>query len=70
LQERENYRNSRVLILGGGDGGLLKELYELPNPPREIIMVELDQGVLDAADKHLRWVCTEEIVVRMVVTNY
>ncbi len=49
-----NYGNSRVLILGGGDGGLLKELNDLEIRPREIILVELDETVLDAASKHLR----------------
>ena len=44
----------RILILGGGDGGLLKELLELERPPKEVIMIELDECVLDAASKHLR----------------
>ena len=34
-----NYRNKEVLILGGGDGGLLHEL--LKEQPKMIVMAEV-----------------------------
>ena len=46
-----------MLILGGGDGALLKELQELPVPPREIIMIELDDAVMVGCSEHMRSVC-------------
>ena len=36
VQETANYAGSNVLILGGGDGALLKELMELPTPPAKV----------------------------------
>jgi spermine synthase len=52
------YDNSRILILGGGDGGLLKELLTLnDSKPKEVIMVELDQLVMEACSRHMPSVC-------------
>ena len=59
-QEAGNYGRSRVLILGGGDGALLKELLELPDPadrPRHVTMIELDEAVMEGCSKHMRSVC-------------
>ena len=57
LQEKDNYAGSNVLILGGGDGGVLKELLELPNPPKNVIMIELDEAVMIGCAKHMKSVC-------------
>ena len=54
LKETANYANSRVLLLGAGDGGLLKELLELPSPPKEVIMIDLDDAVMIGCAKHMR----------------
>ena len=52
------YKNARILILGGGDGGLLKNILDLKNvEPKEIIMVELDNLVMEACAKHMRSTC-------------
>lgn len=41
----------RVLIIGGGDGGLLEEV--LKHPVERVVMVEIDRMVVDAT---LRWI--------------
>ena len=47
-----NYNNlSRVLVIGGGDGGTVRELCKHGNL-KEIIMVELDKEVVNAAKKY------------------
>lgn len=48
-----------MLILGGGDGGLLKELLELPEGqvPSFITMVDIDEVVMDAAAEFMPNVC-------------
>jgi spermidine synthase len=48
-----NVRN--VLIIGGGDGGLLEEV--LKHPVESVTEVELDPGVVDIARTHLRSIC-------------
>lgn len=52
---RENYKDKDVLILGGGDGGVLNEL--LKESPKFVTMVEIDKVVVDASVKHLRGIC-------------
>lgn len=49
------YKDKKVLILGGGDGGCLHEV--LKGAPAKVIMAEIDAVVLDAAAKHLRGIC-------------
>eukprot|EP00117_Sycon_ciliatum_P007791 scpid39573/ scgid10753/ Spermine synthase; Spermidine aminopropyltransferase len=51
----ESYKGKRVLILGGGDGGILNQL--LKYEPAYVEMVEIDQVVIDGAIKHLRGIC-------------
>lgn len=51
------YGDCQVLILGGGDGSLLKELLELEQPPRHITMIDLDNQVMNACSEHMRSVC-------------
>eukprot|EP00049_Salpingoeca_infusionum_P026024 m.23255 g.23255 ORF g.23255 m.23255 type:complete len:453 (+) comp8470_c0_seq1:262-1620(+) len=50
-----NYEGKSVLILGGGDGGILREV--LKENPKDVVMLEIDQVVIDAAVKHLRGIC-------------
>ena len=42
----------RVLIVGGGDGGTLREVLKHPNV-EEVIMVEIDKDVVDVCKKYL-----------------
>ncbi|XP_048577884.1 spermine synthase isoform X2 [Nematostella vectensis] len=51
----EDFEDKTVLILGGGDGGIIHEL--LKENPRFITMVEIDQLVINAARKHLPGIC-------------
>ena len=59
MQETKNYADSRVLILGGGDGALLKELLNLPDgqAPAHVTMVELDEAVMRGCTLHMLSVC-------------
>jgi spermidine synthase len=41
----------RVLIIGGGDGGLLEEV--LKHPVERVVMVEIDRLVVDATLRHI-----------------
>ncbi|XP_046723500.1 spermine synthase [Silurus meridionalis] len=52
---REHYAGKEILILGGGDGGILFEAVKLK--PKMITMVEIDQMVIDACSKHMRKTC-------------
>lgn len=45
----------RVLIIGGGDGGLLEEV--LKHPVEHVTEVELDGGVVRVAREHLSSIC-------------
>lgn len=56
---RVDYKDKSVLILGGGDGGVLHEL--LKENPGSVVMVEIDKGVIDASRKHLRTVCGDSL---------
>ncbi len=42
----------RALVIGGGDGGVIRELCKLPTL-EHVDMVEIDKGVIDACKKHL-----------------
>ena len=46
-----------MLILGGGDGGVLNELLQLKNPPKNVIMIELDNEVMIGCAKHMSSIC-------------
>ncbi|KAL8558594.1 hypothetical protein ACOMHN_046312 [Nucella lapillus] len=41
LDRGNQYSGTTVLILGGGDGGLLYRLVSLPQPPHHVIMAEI-----------------------------
>ncbi|MCF7894940.1 MAG: polyamine aminopropyltransferase [Candidatus Omnitrophica bacterium] len=40
-----------ILVVGGGDGGVIREL--LKHPVKEVVMVELDKAVIDLSKKYL-----------------
>lgn len=42
----------KVLVIGGGDGGVLREVARHPGV-EEIVICELDQGVIDVSKKYL-----------------
>ncbi|XP_053562349.1 spermine synthase [Bombina bombina] len=52
---KEDYSGKEVLILGGGDGGILYELVKLK--PKMVTMVEIDQLVIDGCRKYMRKTC-------------
>nr|XP_030137971.1 spermine synthase [Taeniopygia guttata] len=52
---KEDYTGKEVLILGGGDGGILYEIVKLK--PKMVTMVEIDQMVIDGCKKHMRKTC-------------
>ncbi|XP_055951204.1 spermine synthase-like isoform X1 [Argiope bruennichi] len=54
-----SYAGKEVLILGGGDGGLLHEL--LKENPKFVTMVDIDQMVIDACRIHLRGCCGDSL---------
>ena len=41
----------RVLIVGGGDGGALREV--LRHEPEQVVMVDLDEAIADLSRRHL-----------------
>eukprot|EP00127_Corallochytrium_limacisporum_P001173 Clim_evm8s44 gene=Clim_evmTU8s44 len=53
---RIDFDGKTVLILGGGDGGILKILRE-DYKCDQIIMIDIDEVVVNAARKHLRGIC-------------
>ncbi len=46
----------RVLIIGGGDGGALREVLRHPTVAR-VVLVEIDGAVIAAAKRYLRRIC-------------
>ncbi|XP_040356822.1 spermine synthase [Ixodes scapularis] len=52
---RVSYTDKEILILGGGDGGLLCEL--LKENPKYVTMVDIDEMVINACRIHLRGAC-------------
>uniref|UniRef100_A0A8C5JWN2 Spermine synthase-like n=1 Tax=Jaculus jaculus TaxID=51337 RepID=A0A8C5JWN2_JACJA len=52
---KEDYTGRDVLILGGGDGGILCEIVKLK--PKMVTMVEMDQMVIDGCKKYMRRTC-------------
>ncbi|KAL4693630.1 hypothetical protein H8957_002522 [Semnopithecus entellus] len=52
---KEDYTGKDVLILGGGDGGILCEIVKLK--PKMVTMVEIDQMVIDGCKKYMRKTC-------------
>lgn len=52
---KENYAGKDIVILGGGDGGLLWEL--LKEKPKFITVLEIDDIVLQACNEYMRSIC-------------
>ncbi|KAF1378615.1 hypothetical protein PFLUV_G00192380 [Perca fluviatilis] len=52
---RENYAGKEVLILGGGDGGILSEMVK--QKPKMITMLDISFKVIDACKKYMRGTC-------------
>ncbi|XP_069101920.1 spermine synthase-like isoform X2 [Argopecten irradians] len=52
---RNDFKDKTVLILGGGDGGLLYELLKME--PRHVLMVEIDEEVISACSTYMKEVC-------------
>ena len=50
-----NYKDKEILILGGGDGGLLNELVK--EDPKFVTLIDIDEDVVNACRKHLRGAC-------------
>ena len=36
---------------------MLRQLLELPNPPKDVIMIDLDEAVMVGCAKHMKSVC-------------
>ncbi|XP_055999429.1 spermine synthase-like isoform X2 [Ostrea edulis] len=64
---KNDFKNKHILILGGGDGGVLHEL--LKQSPANILMAEIDEEVVIACDKYLKKVCGDTMKKREG-TNY
>ena len=54
-----SYKDKEILILGGGDGGLLHEL--LKEEPKFVTMVDIDAMVMNACRQHLRGACGHDL---------
>ncbi|XP_043269615.1 spermine synthase isoform X1 [Venturia canescens] len=52
---KECYTGKEIVILGGGDGGLLWEL--LKEKPKHVTMLEIDDVVMKACSQHMRSIC-------------
>lgn len=50
-----DYKEKKVLILGGGDGALLYQIVK--RNPSSITMVEIDNEVIKASKEHLKELC-------------
>nr|CAB3266409.1 spermine synthase-like [Phallusia mammillata] len=56
---KEDYTGKDVLVLGGGDGGILNYLRD--KGPSMITMIDIDRVVIDAAKIHLRGICGDSM---------
>ncbi|XP_026667456.1 spermine synthase isoform X2 [Ceratina calcarata] len=52
---KESYTGKEIVILGGGDGGLLWEL--LKEKPKSVTMLEIDDVVIKACSQYMRSIC-------------
>jgi len=49
--------NAEIAILGGGDGGVLRELLQNVGKVKKATLVDIDGKVIQLAKKHLRKIC-------------
>ena len=56
IQDQDLYKEAEILILGGGDGGLLKCIMD-ETQAKHVTMVDLDEIVMEACALHMRNVC-------------
>uniref|UniRef100_A0A8C5Y542 PABS domain-containing protein n=1 Tax=Microcebus murinus TaxID=30608 RepID=A0A8C5Y542_MICMU len=54
---KEDYTGKDVLVLGGGGGGILREIVKLK--PKMVTMVEIDQMMIDRCKKYMRKTCSD-----------
>lgn len=59
---KESYTGKEICILGGGDGALLYEL--LKESPKNVVMLEIDDLVMDACNKYMNSICGDVLEVR------
>lgn len=64
---KENYKGKEICILGGGDGALLYEL--LKEDPKYVVMLEIDDLVMKACNKHMNSICGD-VLERRKGENY
>lgn len=64
---KENYKGKEICILGGGDGALLYEL--LKEEPKFVVMLEIDELVMEACNKHMNSICGD-VLERRKGNNY
>ncbi|XP_072940896.1 spermine synthase [Epargyreus clarus] len=64
---KESYEGKEIVILGGGDGALLYEL--LKEKPKFVWMLEIDELVMSACNKHLKSICGD-VLERRKGPNY
>lgn len=57
-----DYTGKEICILGGGDGALLYEL--LKENPKHVVMLEIDDLVMDACNKHMSSICGDVLEIR------
>jgi len=58
---KEDYKGKEVLVLGGGDGGILRHLKD--SGAKMITMIDIDGMVVEEAKKHLRGICGDSMDV-------
>ncbi|KAH9412545.1 hypothetical protein DERP_006507 [Dermatophagoides pteronyssinus] len=56
---QNSYKDKEILILGGGDGGLLHEL--LKESPKFVTMIDIDEKVMLYCRKYLRGACGDTL---------
>jgi len=54
-----SYKDKDVLVLGGGDGGVLNEV--LKENPKFVTMLEIDETVVNMCKKYLRGACGDSL---------
>lgn len=59
---KEDYAGKEICILGGGDGALLYEL--LKENPKHVVMLEIDELVMQACNKHMSSICGDVLEAR------